>query len=300
MGTRPTLREIVVGVDGSEASDAALRWAADHVAPGGRVHAVHVVGYVDELAVDAALGDSVAMRHRRDRELAARTDETLAGLDRDVEWGTEVREGAVAATLTDVGRQRDADAIAVGHHPSPRFGARVVGHVTADLIAHSDRPTIVVPAAWRDDVGGSPVVVGVGVTAATRAALRWGLDRAADEQTGIVLVHALGPRSLFRPDGALDVLGYYLDPAVVTRWVEEDVEEVAQQISAEAGADVEMTISIAPGRIGRRLLDAGDRARLLVVGLGGAPFRRHAMARSLRTVVAGAVCPVAIVPRPES
>ncbi len=288
---------LVVGHDGSPAADAAFRWAVTNVAAGGTLHVVEAIPYRDELAVDAALGDSVRMRRRHEERLAERCRAMVTTPPDGVTVETSVVEGAPGDRLLEAARTEEAHAIVVGHHPQLRFGPAIVGHVTAELLRHTDRPVVVVPVGWQDDEGaGDPIVVGVGVAAATEAALRWAAERAVEQRRGLALVHALGPRSLFRPDGLLDVLAYHLDPTVVPIWVAEDLTELATRISAEVDAEVDMAISIGAGRISRHLVEAGHRARLIVVGLGEAPFGRHAMAPYLRKVLADAPCPVAVVP----
>ena len=291
------LRDVVVGLDGSCQSRQALDWARSEVGPEARIHAVHVIAPIAELALDAALGDSVMMRHRR--ELSMRTewlDGIAAADDRVV---PQIREGGVASSLMAVADDVDAEAVVVGHHPHARFGPRFVGHVAADLLHHSDRPVIVVPDAWasQDGDGIRPVVVGVGVASGTRAAVRWALDHAGG--VGLSLVHAFGPRSLFRPTGVLDVLAYHLDPHVLPEWVEEDLMVLADEVRVERsdGEDVEVTLDVAHGRTGPVLVEAGERARALVIGRSEPAFlRRHAIAPYLRYALVNAACPVVVVP----
>lgn len=295
------VRDVVIGLDGSSQALVALRWAVDSATPGGTVHAVHVMLPVEELAFDAVLGDSVALRRRREETLR---DEWIGPVlefaeRRDVKVDATVSEGTVAETLMSLADEVDADAIVVGHHPATRLGPQLVGHVTAELLHDSDRPVIVVPDDWEpvDGVDDRPVAVGVGVAPATRAAIRWALERRGD--TAVSLVHALGPRSLFRPSGVLDVLAYHLDPSVIPGWVEDDLTALAEEVRAEAGVDddVDVTVEVARGRTGPVLVRAGERARLLVLGRGEPPFvREHVIAPYLRHALTHAVCPVVVVP----
>ncbi len=295
------LHEVVVGLDGSAQSLIALEWAASEVAPGGRIHAVNVVLPLAQLAVDAALGDSVAVLRRHEQEL---TDVWLAPIaeraaDRDIKIMPVVREGTVAATLRAVAEEEAADAIVVGHHPHARFGPQLVGHVASDLLRRSRRPVVVVPDSWRStpDDRRRSVVVGVGVAAGTRTAIRWALEHRTE--SGVSLVHAFGPRSLFRRDGVLDVVAYHLDPDVLPHWVEDDLTALAESIRAEtgAGSDLVVDVEVEHGRTGPVLVAAGDRARALVIGRGEPAFvRRHVIAPYLSYALAYAACPVIVVP----
>jgi nucleotide-binding universal stress UspA family protein len=290
---------LVVGVDGSDEARSALRWAAAALVPGGHLHVVHALSPVEELAVDAVLGDSVRLRHHREQLLFSDWVEPVAGVDLEVL--PEIVEGAVAESLLVVAAQHGADAVVVGHHPHARFGPQVVGHVTADVLRHARRPVVVVPDRWQPESvePGSPIVVGVGVAHATRAAITWATERAQVTGDEIDLVHALGPRSLFRPDGVLDVLAYHLDRTVLPDWVADDLMEVAERIADAAGDGVDLSISVRAGRIGPRLVEAGTGARLLVIGRGSRPFTRYTMAPYLRHALTHAPCPVVVVPVEE-
>lgn len=282
-------RVMVVGVDGSAESTNALRWAGHELAPGDVLHVVHAIAPAEELAADRAVELAEAWIP------SAVDDDGPATIP-------AVREGTVADVLLDVAHERGADAIVVGHHPQSRLGPQLVGHVTVTLLHASDVPVVIVPVDWtpaRTD--GRPVVVGVGVSHGTRAALRWAIARADIARRGLVLAHAHGPRSLFRPDGWLDVLAYHLDPRVLPEWIERDLEELGEQLVAETGADVEVSVSVEPGRTGPRLVEAGEEASLLVIGRGEPPFvRNHAIAPYLRHAISHAPCPIVVVPAAEA
>jgi len=143
--TRDSINVLVVGLDGSQESRASLMWATTLLTPGGLLRGIHVIDPALELAIDATLGDSVALRHQREDDL----DEWLEpARRRDIMVRGDVREGSVADQLLAVAKESDADVIAVGQHPHHRFGPQIVGHVTTDLLRHSDRPVIVVPGGW--------------------------------------------------------------------------------------------------------------------------------------------------------
>ena len=203
--------------------------------------------------------------------------------------------GVVDALLRAV-EEHDAEAVIVGHEPRERFGANLVGSTTAHLLQAATCPVVVVPTAW-DPAGtaGRPVAVGVGVARGTRAAVDWIRDHVGLAQGGLLLVHALGPRSLFRPDGWLDVVAYHLDPSVLPTWIEDDLEELAEQIGGGDGIAVEVVVG--PGPTGARLLEAAETASLLVVGRGEPTFvRERTMAPYLRRAITHAPCPIVVVP----
>lgn len=298
--TEVGLVDVVVGIDGSPASISALRWAVAEASPRGRVHAVHVVELTEELALDAVQVDSVRVRHRREETLREVWIARAVHGDSSIVEPT-VREGHVADELVRVAEEVGAEAVVVGHHAQPHLGPQLVGHVTAALLHGADRPVVVVPLDWTAErTEGRPVAVGVGVSKGTRSAIRWVMEHPRYCRDGMILAHALGPRTVFRPDGWLDVLAYHLDPKMVPTWVEEDLLELADQLRRETGVDVDVEVSVQPGRIGARLVEAGAGAELLVVGRGEPAFiRGRTIAPYLRHAIAHAPCPVVVVPADE-
>lgn len=288
-GVATRLSDVVVGIDGSDESLTALRWAVGVVGPAGRVRAVSVVEGADRSATSER---EAVLRERWIGEALAVLPPDRATVDAVVLGGDPPEE------LIRYAGEVDADAVVVGHHHRAHFGPRLVGHVTADLLRAADRPVVIVPSGWNHAVTAErPVVVGVGAVSATEAAIRWALAQPEAVAGGLLLVHAYGARSVFRPDGWLDVLAYFLDPTVLPEWVEEDLLDLADRVSEETGVDVEVNVSVGTGRAGARLVDAGEGAGLLVVGRGEPPFvREHTIAPYLHHAIVHAPCPVVVVP----
>ena len=65
------MKRLVVGVDGSEAAQAALHWAADTVGPEGVIHAIVAVDPALEFLVDVVTGDTMTYLQRRHHDLAS-------------------------------------------------------------------------------------------------------------------------------------------------------------------------------------------------------------------------------------
>ena len=203
---------------------------------------------------------------------------------------------SVAATLLETADEIGAEAVVVGHHMVAR--PQLVGHVTGSLLHDSAIPVVIVPSDWSSDrTDGRPVAIGVGVSRGTRAALEWVLGHVGLCADGLLLVHAHGLRSVFRPEGWLDAVAYHLDPTVLSEWIEDDLADLAQQMRREAGIEVDIAVSVRPGRTGARLVDAGAGASMLVIGRGEPPFiRSHTIAPYLRHAIVHAPCPVVVAP----
>ncbi|WP_135827230.1 universal stress protein [Halorussus ruber] len=114
---------------------------------GSDVLAVHVI----EKAGGAPDKASVEQRENRARDIFSVVEETLSGVEIDVEtripYGTDI-----AQTVLDTASEFDASSIVF----TPRSGSRWVKLLTGDtalgLLNQSDRPVIVLP---DDDKGGS-------------------------------------------------------------------------------------------------------------------------------------------------
>ena len=175
---------IVVGVDGSQAADRALRWAvAEAARHGALVDLVHA--YV--------LHPYAGMFGEADRELArGRLDEVVERnrtvLDA-VKWSATLTaaSGAAAAALVDAAA--DADLAVVGSRGRGGFPRLTLGSTSYRVAAHAQVPVAVVPAASRGDDARRPVLVGIDDAPASRRALRWAVREAQLRSSAVELVH---------------------------------------------------------------------------------------------------------------
>lgn len=141
---------ILVGVDGSEAAGAALRWAREALARDGEIVALYATGaaLVGQAAVSTASGLGVF------RNLGGSKEDAYRALDAWCEplraWGvsyrTVVSDDEPVDALLDSARREDADVIVVGHQGTNRFLARFFQGLGEQLIDHAKRPVVVVPS----------------------------------------------------------------------------------------------------------------------------------------------------------
>lgn len=132
---------IVVGVDGSESSKEALRWAGRFLAVTG--------GWIDAVIAwhpPASYGLSYApadWNPEKDAEkVLSRTVDEVFGADRPVGLRLIVREGNPAKVLLD--ESRDAELLVVGSRGHGGFAGLLLGSVSAHCAEHSTRPVLVV------------------------------------------------------------------------------------------------------------------------------------------------------------
>jgi nucleotide-binding universal stress UspA family protein len=152
-GTHHRAAKVVVGVDGSATSQAALRWALEQAHRlGARVQAVTVWSPPAAaggsvacaiMASEAAVDDDACWaeaRHRLDTALSEipAIDEQAAGLIDPV-----VVFGEAAAALLDAAQ--DAQLLVVGNPGRGALAAAVVGSVALQCIQHARCPIVLVP-----------------------------------------------------------------------------------------------------------------------------------------------------------
>lgn len=134
---------IVVGVDGSDGSVRALRWAAREARDrGGSVQAIIVYDWAgNEAALLAGLG-SQGERQRAEDVLA----EAVAPVAREhpgVSIATQVLMGSAAQRLADAAG--GADLIVVGSHGHGRLRHAVLGSVSEACVRVAPCPVLIVP-----------------------------------------------------------------------------------------------------------------------------------------------------------
>jgi nucleotide-binding universal stress UspA family protein len=139
---RPTL---LVGYDGSDASRAALLFAARQAGPGGRVIVVHAYELPVELLAGAGDERLLAQRREHGAELLAQIPIGSADLA-GPHYETQLVAGPAAPAIAEIARDRHVDEIVVGARGRGRVRA-LLGSVSHELIHIADRPVVVIPSA---------------------------------------------------------------------------------------------------------------------------------------------------------
>ncbi|MFJ9734760.1 universal stress protein [Streptomyces sp. NPDC101171] len=267
---------LVVGLDGSEASLAAVDWAAaEAVRHGVPLHLVHVTAGDRDAS---ALTGAAAERVRRSAPALPLTSEVL--------------HGDPATAL--VGEGHDAFALVLGSRGLGDLDAMLLGSVGLAVAARAECPVVVVrgAAGHRDERPGS-VVVGVENGEGSGTAVAFAFREAEVRHCELVVVHAWtapldAHATAQAPSWALEA--HRRPPAQVL--------DDALRGLTERYVDVPVTRRVVEGPARRELLAAASGADLLIVG---AP-RRHGHPGLQLGLVGHAMlhhapCPVAVVPR---
>lgn len=145
-----TTNRIVVGVDGSEGSERALRWCVDHApALDAEVVAVHAFELPVTVLPDRGMPELLV---ENDTVLRERLEEQVT------EWceplraaGTPHRrlvlDGPPPRVLDDVATKEGAELIVVGRRGRGGFAELVLGSVSHQLSHHAHAPVVIIPAA---------------------------------------------------------------------------------------------------------------------------------------------------------
>jgi nucleotide-binding universal stress UspA family protein len=144
---------IVVGVDGSDGSRAALRWALEEAAlRGARLEAVvtwQVPTYAYAgVAVMPPLAELAEAASASLEEAIAAVTTELGDTAAGVEIERVVLEGPAAGLLVE--RSRDADLLVVGSRGYGGFRGLLLGSVSHQCASHAHCPVVVVPTHAHD------------------------------------------------------------------------------------------------------------------------------------------------------
>ncbi|AKH85775.1 hypothetical protein AA958_30155 [Streptomyces sp. CNQ-509] len=287
-----TTRHVVVGVDGSDPSMAAVRWAAAEAAARRiSLRIVHAEA-ASTSSPQAAPGGSLHEEWVRDR-IATACRETAERYPEVEINGGATSETAVKALLDEA---QDGELLVLGSRGIGAASGFFTGSVALPVVAHATGPTVLVRQDWHPDTadGGLPVVAGVDLDHGFDPVLEFAF--AAAHRTGSLLrvVHMWRRSAIYAYPSALP------DPKVGS-----DLKAVARENldSALAGwraryPEVEAERVLLDGEVAPRLLEQAAGAQLLV---GGRRTHRHRMFPTLigpvtHALMHHATAPVAVVP----
>jgi nucleotide-binding universal stress UspA family protein len=284
---------LLVGVDGTEGSVEALRWAAHEAAR--RSWPLHVMTCAElPVAVEAGLigtgaiagqaMDSIVTDYEAGNQRAVNLARSF-GLPIEVSGETVL--GAPAYAL--VGAAHADDLMVVGATAHPGRLADVLGSVATIITHRAHCPVVVVHGADRRDAVVGRIVVGVDGSHGSQAALDWAIDEAMRCDAELILVHGWtypyqGPRTGVtepRDDMRLDAMRTLEASALHVR-------ELAPTLRCHS--------IISEQSAAKAVIDAGKEADLVVVGSRGhGGFSALLIGSVSRTVLQHADVPVAII-----
>lgn len=274
---------IVVGVDGSAESNAAVTWATRealmHKAP---VTLLHVVAPLDRSSLRQPNGDIPDWQSDAAQRVIAQArtvvDSSRGGTSLDVH--TEVAYSEVAPTLIDA--SNEARMIVAGGTGLGAIGRLLLGSVSTSLIHHAHGPVAIVHTG-QDFAHDAPVVVGIDGSPASETATALAFDEASRRGVPLVALHAWSDVGVF--------------PILGMDWREyeqQGYEILAERLAGwqEQYPDVPVRRRVVCDQPARWLLQAAEGAQLVVVGSRG----RGGFAGLLLGSVSSAVAQAAEIP----
>jgi nucleotide-binding universal stress UspA family protein len=288
-------RGIIVGVDGSDASQAALEWAAARTDRFGPVRPVHSWDYPLSVWAPSPFGPGMAPPAA---EMAAAAqeaaDKLVADLGDDIPHEAPIVEhGDAGAVLVEAAR--DAELLVVGTRGRGPVRANVIGSVARHCADHTPVPLVIVP--HHDElVPAGPrerIVVGVDGSDSSHAALRWAIENAPADATISAISAWQTP-----VDGPILYGVNRFDLKALRAAAQATVNEAADKVCAELGVDGSRVIrEIAEGDPRWVLLTQSENADLLVLGQRGRTGLSHFFLGSTTTaLVHRPHCPTAVIP----
>jgi nucleotide-binding universal stress UspA family protein len=255
------LSRICVGVDGSPASQSALRWAAGEAAAhNAELVVVHAYDW-RVVGARAQIGGTVAdvAKTKADGLLEAAVEQARAAAP-GVTVSGEAVLGSPGHTL--VNASTTSDLVVLGSRGHGGFASLLLGSVGQHVATHAAGPVVVVRG--RPNMDG-PIVVGVDGSPAADHAVRWAFDEAAARGAGVLAVRVYVPRNA----------GLGVDVSVPIEDAEERREEEQRRVADDIASwqekypDVPVRSVALDGHTAEVLIGLSASAQLVVVGTRG-------------------------------
>ena len=287
-------RSVVVGVDGSEGSDRAVRWAARQAAlehrPLALVHAASPTVATTWMGAPAFNPATLLQAlEESGRATLATAAETVRSEEPDVELYRVLDHRDPRDALLGLAGQ--AALAVVGSRGRGPMASLLLGSVSLAVSQHAACPVVVVRAGARH--GGGGIVVGSDGTSRSDAAAGFAFRHASLRSLPLTVVHAFWSE---QDDG---------HPARAPRYADGDLEEMRLLLAGSIAGleadfpDVKVSLYVERGLPDKVLLHACETADLAVVGTHPTNALYDLLAGEVsRSVLGHAGCPVAVVPDP--
>ncbi|MBJ7338153.1 universal stress protein [Mycolicibacterium sp.] len=254
---------ILVGVDGSAESDAAIRWAArEAVMRSEPLSLVHVVApVVSHWRTEPVFAEIAEWQEDNAQHVLEQGVKTAHACVADPRLGdvhTEILFANVVPTLVSASERHTM--VVVGCRGTGAIGRMLLGSVSTGLVHHSDCPVAVIRPEPAVVDPNAPVLLGIDGSPASEAATAMAFEEASGRGVGLVALHAWSDVAVF--------------PVLGMDWSE--YESQGHEILAERLAgwqerypDVTVHRRLVCDQPARWLVRESEHAQLVVVGSRG-------------------------------
>jgi nucleotide-binding universal stress UspA family protein len=253
---------IVVGIDGSPASDAAVRWAAREAMM--RSVPIKLINVVAPTLVSSAMAPNHTITQGEENQArqilnqARRIVEELA-VEKRPDIQTMRQYAGVVPTLVDA--SNDAQMVVLGSNRRAS-GRGMLGSVSAGLLHHANCPVAVVPdpESTQHGIRDAPVLVGIDGSTASEGAAALAFDEASRRGVPLMALQA------WSDVGVLPILG--MDWRT---YRDKGAELLGERLAGwqERYPDVQVHRRLVCDVPDRWLIDESKNAQLVVLGSGG-------------------------------
>ncbi len=285
---------IIVGVDGSPASDSAVEWAArDAVVRGTSLTLVRVENPAAPTWSQApALEELKGWQQAEGRRMLENASKIAQGAVNDsahIHVDGELLFSATVPTLVDLSRH--AELVVVGTDGRGALSRGLLGSVSSGLVRHAHCPVAVIHEDGQTrSSAADPVVVGIDGSPTSERAIAIAFDEASRRHVHLVALHAWSDEERI--------------PLPGVNW--SAVEEEEQRLLTEALAgwqerypDVKVTKRLVCERPARALVRECESAQLVVVGSHGSNALTRTLLGSVSNALVQSVRRPVIVARPS-
>ena len=287
-------RGIVVAVDGSPASNAAVCWAARDAAMRNIPLTVfHVIVTPTATFPPVPYPEALVLRQddegRREIAHALKIAEEAMPADRKVAIECEMVYSAPAPALVDI--SEGADMLVVGNSGRGVLARGVLGSISSTVVRHAHCPVAVIRDEDLPDPQHAPVLVGLDGSPASELATAIAFEQASFRGVDLIALHAWSDVAV------LDLAG--LDWATVQAEAERSLAESLAGWQ-ERYPDVTVHRLIERDRPARQLVEKSESAQLVVLGSHGRGGLTGMLLGSVSNTVLHSVRTPVIVARPSS
>jgi nucleotide-binding universal stress UspA family protein len=292
-GRSGDVKEIVVGVDGSDMSTLVLRWALDDARCRGIAVRALLVWHADRghTSDDNLAGAPPGGSREAGASFLHDQIERLGARAEGVEIIEDIADGDPAEVLIERSR---GEMLVVGARERGRLRRLVLGSVSQACLHHAEIPVVIIRNSPPHAVLERPVLVGVDGSEPSVAAVRFAADEAAARRVRLRVLHAWTITPAPYPPGA--AASYQAAPGDNPERASQRIIDDCLRRGLAGGPAVEVDREIVPGPAASTLLTAAADAQLLVVGSHGRGGFSDALLRSTSHRCAlRSPCPAAIV-----